>query len=160
MQKTITTLMIASMLATGVASAQSTTTASTTATSTTNTKGICVATAVNKRDTAMIVAHDAFSAAVKAALTARKDSLVAAWTNGTKETRAAAWTKFKTDMKNAHNKMRTDRKAAWSTFETEAKNCGANDKNNGLHLGWRNKKEKEGLEMEHEYKVENATYSY
>lgn len=158
MQKTITTLMIAAMLATGVASAQTgTSTATTTAT---NTKGICVAAAVNKRDTAMIVAHDAFSASVKAALVARKDGLVAGWTSGTKETRQAAWTKFKADMKTANEKMRTDRKTSWSTFTTEAKACGATERGNSSFGKNKHGKEDNSLEMEHEYKVDNATYSY
>lgn len=160
MQKTITTMLLAAMLTTGIASATSTSTATTTATSTPNTKGICVAAAVNKRDSAMIVAHDAFSASIRAALTSRKDSLVTAWTSGTKETRKSAWTKFKTDMKSAHEKMRTDRKNSWNTFNTEAKACGANDKNNGWFNRNKHNKKDDGMEMEHEYKVENATYSY
>lgn len=158
MQKTITTILLGTMLATGVASAQSSTsTASSTATTTANTKNICIAAAVNKRDSAMIVAHDAFAASVKAALTARKDGLVAAWTNGNKDARNAAWTKFKTDMKNAHEKMRSDRKAAWATFYTESKACGTVKQDNGKKWG---KMNRDDLEMEHEHKVENATYSY
>lgn len=156
-------MLLAAMLTTGIASAQNgTTTATSTATTTTststpNTKGICVATAVNKRDSAMIVAHDAFAASVKAALTARKDSLVTAWTSGTKETRKAAWNKFKTDMKTAHEKMRSDRKAAWSTFYTESKACGTVKQDNGKKWG---KWDRDDLEMEREHKVENATYTY
>lgn len=62
MQKTITTILLGTMLATGVASAQTaTSTASSTATTTANTRNICIAAAVNKRDSAMIVAHDAFT---------------------------------------------------------------------------------------------------
>ena len=52
-------------------------------------RNICIAAAVNKRDSAMIVAHDAFAASVKAALTARKDGLVSVWTNGNKDAKCS-----------------------------------------------------------------------
>ena len=94
MKKTLTTLALAVMMATGVASAQTSVSLSngtSTATTTQATKNICVASAVYKRDSAIIVAHDAFSASVKAALVARRDSLKAGWTNDDKVARAAAW---------------------------------------------------------------------
>lgn len=151
-------MLLAAVLTTGIASAQTaTSTASSTATTTSNTRNICIAAAINKRDSAMIVAHDAFAASVKAALTARKDGLVSAWTNGNKDAKKTAWTKFKTDMKSANEKMRSDRKAAWATFYTESKSCGTAKQDNVKKWG---KWDRDDLEMEREHKVENATYTY
>jgi hypothetical protein len=147
MTKNIIKLSILGLFAAGTilsASAQSTSTATTT--NATTTKIVCMQTAVEKRETAIIAAHDAFSVAIKNALVARKSALVAAWGNTDKVTRDAArktaWSSFKTSAQAAHNAMREARKAVWSTFNTDAKICGVRDHG------------------EKESRVENPTYSY
>lgn len=129
------------------ASAQNATgTVATTTNATTTIKIVCMQTAVEKRETAIIAAHDAFSVAMKNALVARKQALVAAWGNtdkdARKQARKTAWSSFKTSSQAAHNAMREARKAVWSTFEADAKVCGVRDHG------------------EKEHRVGNPTYSY
>ncbi len=106
----------------------------------------CAVNAVDKRETAILAAHDTMSSSTRAALLARKDALKAAWGIADKTARntakKAAWSNFKTASQNAHNKMRDSRKAAWSTFEADMKVCGIRDHGEKAHV------------------VSNPTYAY
>lgn len=129
MKKTLITL---SVFAPALAFAQATTTAATTtaATSTTatNTVTICMPAAIEKRENALIAAHDAYAAAVKTALTARMTGLKDAWSQTDRkvriEKRNAAYKAFRTGMQTANNTLRTAKNASWKTFETDARACG------------------------------------
>jgi hypothetical protein len=87
--------------------------------------------AIEKRDTAVIAAHDAFNTSIKNALTVRKDALKSAWALPTvkerKTAQATAWKNFKTATQTAHDTFRNSRKAAWTTFEADTKSCGVRD---------------------------------
>lgn len=88
----------------------------------------CMQTAVDKRDTAIMAAVDAYAVSVKTALTTRKDALKAAWALTDKAQREtaskAAWTAFSGTWKKASQSTKAARKAAWATFKTDAKACG------------------------------------
>jgi len=102
-----------------------TTTPSTTGTST---QVICIQTALEKRENALIAGHDVFNTAVKTALTNRLTSLKEAWAQTDKTARQtkrlASYKAFRTETQTAHNGMRTIRVGAWKTFETDMKACG------------------------------------
>ncbi len=89
---------------------------------------VCMQTAIEKRDTAIIAAHDAHSAATKSALTARKDAVKAAWALPTAkevaQARKAANDTFSSSVKGAHSALRTARNAAWEAFNTDKVACG------------------------------------
>ena len=96
----------------------------------------CSATAIDKREGAIIAAADANAVSIKSALTTRREGLKALYaagkTEGSKDMRKSVWTTFSSSMKSATNDMRTARKSAWATFETEMKSCGV--KNSGEKL--------------------------
>jgi hypothetical protein len=98
----------------------------------------CAGNAIDKRETAIILAHDNMSSSTRAALVLRKDTLKTAWTIADKDARntakKASWSNFKTAMQNAHNKMRDTRKASWSTFESDMKICGLRDHGEKAHV--------------------------
>ncbi len=87
----------------------------------------CMQGAIEKRDSAIISAVDAYAAAVKAALQTRKDALKAAWaiTDNARRNAAlkAAWAAFNGTWKNARQALNEQRKAAWSAFKADAKAC-------------------------------------
>ena len=95
----------------------------------------CIQNAVEKRDSAIIVAHSAFNTSVTNALTVRKDALKLAWAKGTRQERSsgrkAAYDAFKTSQKSAHEALRSVRKSSWSTFDTDMKACGVNKEAHG-----------------------------
>ncbi len=107
--------------------AESTSTASSTP-RTVNTA--CVQTAVLKRESAVASAFDAFSTAVKSALTARSSALNTAWgKTDRKEIRTevnAAWKTYRASLKSAKQTHNKAVRAAWSGFKTDAKTCGPN----------------------------------
>lgn len=86
----------------------------------------CMQTAVDTRETAVGTAFDTLQASVKAQLATRKSSLHDAWgmTDNTARKTAikSAWSKWKTDNRAVHTKLRTDRKNAWESFKTTVKN--------------------------------------
>ncbi len=98
----------------------------------------CSATAIDKREAAIIAAADANAVSIKSALTARREGLKALYaagkTEGSKDTRKAVWSTFSSSMKSAMTDMRTARKSAWSTFETEMKSCGIKDNGEKLEV--------------------------
>jgi hypothetical protein len=108
--------------------------ASTTGTSTvlSTTTVTCIQNAIEKRETALINAHDIFNIAIKNALILRKDSLKAVWSvNSTNKVRNDSKKLinkiFKDSVQKAHNDMRTARTNAWSTFDADMKICGVRD---------------------------------
>lgn len=89
---------------------------------------VCIQSAVEKRDYAIIVAHSTFNTSITSSLTTRKDSVKLAWAKPTRQERTtarkASYDVFRTSQKNAHATLRNVRKSSWSTFDTEMKACG------------------------------------
>lgn len=103
----------------------------------------CIQNAIEKRDTAIIVAFDKFSAAIKSALGIRKDALKAAWAKPTaKERRAAVrevWNAYKKSTREAGAAAKTERRAAWNQFRTDRIACKDKEVNSvsgGEHVGF------------------------
>jgi predicted outer membrane protein len=88
----------------------------------------CASTAVEKRENALITAHDAFNTAVKTALTNRMTALKDAWSQTDKkvrqEKRQAGYKAFRTEIQAANSAMKTARNSAWKSFDTDMKACG------------------------------------
>lgn len=88
----------------------------------------CVQTALEKRENALIAAHDSQNTAVKTALTKRMTTLKDAWAQPDRASRVAkrqeAYKVFRTEVQTANTAMKTARNTAWKTYETEAKACG------------------------------------
>jgi hypothetical protein len=88
---------------------------------------VCMQTAVEKRDNAIIAALTARETALLAALTARRDALKAAWgISDAKARRKAlrtAWDAYKAARKKAANDFSKARKAAWRQFYKDIKSC-------------------------------------
>lgn len=95
----------------------------------------CIQNAVEKRDSAIIAAHNTFNTSITNALTVRKDALKAAWAKPTRQERTsarkAAYDTFKVSQKSAHEALRTVRKSSWSTFDTDMKVCGISKEAHG-----------------------------
>lgn len=87
----------------------------------------CVITAVEKRDNAIIAATDTFSAAVKTALTTRRDALKTAWgLTDRKERRAAlkaAWKAYKDAVVKARKDLNAAKRAAWKQWDKDRRAC-------------------------------------
>ena len=90
---------------------------------------LCMQTAVEKRENALIAAVDTNVAAWKASLATRRDELVAAWkltdTKARREAVKNAWKKFRDARKTQRETLRKARKQAWDTFKTDARACKA-----------------------------------
>jgi hypothetical protein len=90
--------------------------------------GACVATAVGVREDALIAAHATFGTAINTALSTRKTELQASWNmtdaKARRESRTAAWKKFRDARRTANQTMKTAVKAAYSAFNTATKACG------------------------------------
>lgn len=90
----------------------------------------CVNGALDKRENALMTAHDVFNTSVKNALAARlaglKDSYAALTKQDRKVKRDAVTKQFRASIQSAHNTLRDTRKATWGTFNTEMKACGVN----------------------------------
>lgn len=89
---------------------------------------ICIQSAIEKRETALIAGHNSFNTSIVSALTVRKDGLKSAYAltekGATKTAKKAVWSKFKTDGKAAHDSMRSVRKGSWNTFNADMRVCG------------------------------------
>ncbi len=87
----------------------------------------CVATAIGKRETALIGAVDAYNVTWKAALVARQDALTKAWALETKKERTAAQKSaasvFKKAKQGARATLTSARDSAWKTYKSERKTC-------------------------------------
>lgn len=90
--------------------------------------GPCMSTAVDVRDTAMINAYDSYSVSVKAALTARRAALKAAWLIADTEAREdavlKAWVDFRASLRAARRTLHDARSKAWEIFKEIRKTCG------------------------------------
>lgn len=129
MKKAFVSLMAVGLLTPFFAFANESHSTSTNATSTPSSINvICVQNAIEKRDTTIITAHNAYNTSITNALTARKDALKLAWAKPTtkerREAQRAAYKAFNVSVRAAHENLRSARKAAWSTFNTDMKNCG------------------------------------
>lgn len=87
----------------------------------------CVQGAIDKRDTAIIAAWDAYTASAKAAVEARKTALKSAWTITNAAERKTsikkAWTDYKNAIGNARKTFNQTRKMSWQQFRTDRKAC-------------------------------------
>lgn len=90
---------------------------------------VCMQTAVEKRDSAIIAAVDANAAAQKSALTVRKDALKAAWAITDRKARRTAlrqaWNAFTKASRDARRTLRSADHAVWKQFYTDRKACGS-----------------------------------
>lgn len=90
---------------------------------------VCVQNAVDKRETAIQTAFDAFSSFINSALQTRKTELLAAWSitdrNERKTAINAVWNKFKKSKKTAVKTFNKTRLGAWTQFTADRKACGA-----------------------------------
>ena len=99
------------------------------ATSTMRTVNVaCMQAAIEKRDSAIISAHNAANTSITTALSARKDALKAAWGQTDRKTRRSAlhdaWKAWMTTSKQARTTFKTARDGAWTTFASDRKTCG------------------------------------
>lgn len=89
---------------------------------------VCMQTAVEKRDNAIIAAADAYYATVKIALTTRRDALKAAFGITDKTQRRTtirnAWNTYKSAHRKAKSTLTSTKNAAWRQFNTDRKACG------------------------------------
>jgi hypothetical protein len=89
--------------------------------------GVCMAAAVDARDTAIVAAVDAYHVSVKTALEARRSALKAAWMVENRDDRRdaleKAWDDFRRAWKKADHALKDARRMAWTTFEQERKKC-------------------------------------
>lgn len=95
----------------------------------------CIQSALDKRENAIITAHNTYSGSITNALTARKDTLKTAWAKPTRQERRvardAAWKTFKESHRSAHEGLRSTRKTAWNTFDVDMKACGVSKEAHG-----------------------------
>lgn len=88
----------------------------------------CVKTAVQKRESAVAVAVDAFSAAFKSALLNRANAVSAALDITNKKSRKNAMKNttqtFRKEKKAARKTFDASRKSSWEVFRADMKNCG------------------------------------
>ncbi len=87
----------------------------------------CMQNAVDKRDSAIILAVDTFSSSIKSALSTRKDAFKAAWGQSNKvDIRLGlrtAWDAYSKSAKEARRALNAARKAAWTQYRTDARAC-------------------------------------
>ncbi len=87
----------------------------------------CVQNAIEKSDTALIAAVDAYAISVKAAIVARKDAEKAAWALTEKKARRealrTAGRDFRMTMKTARTALHQAREAAWKGYKTDRTTC-------------------------------------
>ncbi len=85
----------------------------------------CVKRAVEKRDSAIGSAFDAFHSSAASALKARRDALSIAWGGPTvsKDAVKTAWDAYKAAAKRAREAMKKAQKDAWAAHKTDLKAC-------------------------------------
>lgn len=87
----------------------------------------CMQAAVEKRDNALLATVDARYSAHKAALTARRDALKAAWgmTDAAKRREAlqAAWKAYREALEKSTKAFRDAKKSAWKQFKEDRRAC-------------------------------------
>jgi hypothetical protein len=94
----------------------------------TSTDGVCVSTAVAKREDAILGAWNTLDDTVEDILKDRKAALVSAWAlSDVKERKSAvkdAWTTSKKERKEAASEYKKAKKDAWAMYKKEARACG------------------------------------
>lgn len=89
----------------------------------------CMQNAVEKRDSVVMTAFDAFHTAVRSALEARKNALKTAWgmtdPEDRKDAREEAWEDYFDAFRKAKRDLKKARKAAWHQFRHDRQACGA-----------------------------------
>lgn len=90
---------------------------------------VCMRTAVEKRENAIITAHDTFANRLKTIHETRRTDLLAAWSvQDPRERHTAvknAWEKYRESKKTIRKEENQSRRTIWSQFNQEAKNCRA-----------------------------------
>jgi hypothetical protein len=88
----------------------------------------CMKPAIDKRDTAISAAVDAFATSSKAVLSTRKAALMAAWdltdVSARRTALSAAWKASREGMSSARKGLRDAKANAWKQFSTDRKACG------------------------------------
>lgn len=91
---------------------------------------VCVQTAIDNRDIAILGAADAYTTAWKSALETRRTALKDAWNNTDKNLRRSAiqtvWNQFKQSMTNTKTDFKNTRTATWQKFYSDRKTCNPN----------------------------------
>jgi len=91
---------------------------------------VCLQKAVEKRETAIIAAHDQLSAAIKNALETRKIELIKAWVIENRfernKARIKTWNNFRKAKREAKKTYNTSIKNIWKEFHQETQNCQVN----------------------------------
>lgn len=100
---------------------------------------VCMQTAVEKRDNAVIGAMDTFYNNVKTALTARRDAVKAAWGVADRDARKdairKAWKDFKGTWKSEKKALKKAKKVAWKQFKADKSTCGGEGEGEGESEG-------------------------
>ncbi len=90
---------------------------------------VCMKTAVEKRENALLSAYDIYAGKLRTARETRKTDLLAAWSIQDPKERStaikAAWEKYRQNVKTATTEWNQSRKTIWTQFTQEAKNCKA-----------------------------------
>jgi hypothetical protein len=97
---------------------------------------VCMQTAVDKRDTAIITAIEKYYTTTKTAFETRKNALKTAWgtTDRTQRKTAlkAAWDTFKGTWRKASRDLQVGKKTTWRQFNIDRKACGATIRSDDL----------------------------
>ncbi len=124
-QKFLSVATVSFLFVPAMSFAQATSTSTTTVT---NTQITCMQNALEKRENALISAHDTYAAAVKTALTNRLSGLKSSWEMTEKKDRITkretTYKSFRTEIQAANTALRNIKNTSWKTFQTEAKACG------------------------------------
>jgi hypothetical protein len=116
------------LLAPALTFAQTSSTTPATSTSATSSQVTCIQLALEKRENALISAHDIFNTAVKTALTNRLSALKDSWAQTDKklkvDKRVAAYKNFRNEVTTANNTLRNTKNSAWKNYQADAKACG------------------------------------
>jgi hypothetical protein len=90
---------------------------------------VCIQNSVDRRESAIIIAFEKKSAAIKSALETRKADLKSAWALTALKDRIKArwdaWNKFRKAVDGIKKVYKEEINAAWKNFEKERKNCNA-----------------------------------
>jgi DNA repair ATPase RecN len=86
---------------------------------------VCMQTAIDTREDAIISSWDKFASSMKDALKVRKTALHAAWglsdVKAQNKAVASAWKEYKKSSQEAHKALKSARKSAWDAFKKTTK---------------------------------------
>lgn len=90
---------------------------------------VCMKTAVEKRENALLTSYDTYAGKLKTASETRKTDLLAAWSVQDPKERhtaiKAAWEKYRQNVRTARIEWHQSRRTIWTQFVQDAKNCRA-----------------------------------